>query len=93
MRFLALAAFALATVGVAHAADDAAQTAAPAAKVGDFLRDGDARRVAAVTRVYPDGAVQIIYDSHFVVVPANTLSTADGKLKTSLTRKEISKLK
>jgi hypothetical protein len=95
MRIFAIAALALASVSTAHAADDAVQAhAAPVSvRTGDTLRDAKAARIGAVSRVYGDGSVQVIYGSRFVVIPADTLTTEEGKLKTSLTRQEIAKLK
>lgn len=89
MRFIAIAALALATVATAAVAQE---TAAPIAHRGDVLRDANALRVGEVSRVYPDGSVQVIFGTRFVIVPASTLATDEGKLKTSLTRREIAKL-
>ena len=46
-------------------------------------------RLGAVYRVGPDGSAQIIIDGKLVTVPANTISIADGKLTTSLTKSEV----
>ncbi|WP_242124249.1 hypothetical protein [Sphingobium sp. Sx8-8] len=98
MRYLAAMAVAVLAASASHAAQnsDSPATAAPAAarvaKVGDVLRDSGAARLGAVTRVMADGSVQIIVGTRFVVVPASTLSVTDGKLTTSLSRHEVSKL-
>jgi hypothetical protein len=71
-----------------------AQAPAPAvtAHVGQTLRDVSGGRVGAITEVYKDGSVQVIYNSQLVTVPAASLSAPDGKLTTSLTRKQLSDL-
>ena len=69
----------------------AAQEAASAsvAEKGKMLMAANGARLGAVYRVGPDGAAQIIIDGKMVAVPANTLSTVNGKLTTSLTKSEV----
>jgi hypothetical protein len=71
----------------------AQQTAeAPAAAVaekGKMLISANGARLGAVYRVSTDGAAQIIIDGKMVTVPGNTLSAANGKLSTSLTKSEV----
>lgn len=69
-----------------------AQAPAPAvtAHVGQMLRDASGGRVGAVTEVYKDGSVQVIYNAQLVTIPAASLTAPDGKLTTSLTRKQLS---
>jgi hypothetical protein len=43
--------------------------------------------------VTSDGAAQVIIDGKMVTIPANTLSIADGKLTTSLSKADIRKLR
>jgi len=70
-----------------------AQTpAAVTAHVGQMLRDASGGRVGAVTEVYKDGSVQVIYNAQLVTIPAASLTAPDGKLTTSLTRKQLSQL-
>jgi hypothetical protein len=61
------------------------------AQVGQMLYDNTGHRVASVKRVTQNGDVQVILNGHLVTVPASTLSRADGKLKTSMTRADINK--
>jgi hypothetical protein len=46
-------------------------------------------RLGAVYRVIADGSAQLIIDGKMVTVPANTLSSVDGKLTTSLTKSQV----
>ena len=74
------------------AASAQAPAAAATAHVGQMLRDASGGRIGAVTEVYKDGSVQVIYNSQLVTIPAASLATTDGKLTTSLTRKQLSQL-
>jgi hypothetical protein len=56
---------------------------------GKMLVAADGARIGAVYRVTEDGSAQVIIDGKMVSIPANTLSAADGKLTTSLTRQEV----
>jgi hypothetical protein len=71
----------------AQGSPDAA--AATAAEKGKMLIAANGARLGAVYRVGPDGAAQIIIDGKLVTVPAATLSVANGKLTTSLTKSEV----
>jgi hypothetical protein len=77
----------------AQAAPDApaasAAPTAPVAEKGKMLVAANGARLGAVYRVGPDGSAQIIIDGKLVTVPANTISIADGKLTTSLTKSEV----
>jgi hypothetical protein len=67
-----------------------AVSAAPSAAVaGKMLYGPDGHRIASVYRVRPNGDAELILDGRLVTVPANTLSIANGKLATSLTKHEI----
>jgi hypothetical protein len=60
---------------------------------GKMLLAANGSRLGAVYRVTGDGSAQIIVDGKMVTVPANTLSVADGKLTTSLSKADIRKLR
>jgi hypothetical protein len=65
-------------------------SAAPAvAEKGKMLISANGSRLGAVYRVVGDGAAQIIIDGKLVTVPGNTITLADGKLTTSLTKSEV----
>ena len=66
--------------------------AAAVAEKGKMLVSANGSRLGAVYRVTADGAAQIIIDGKLVTVPGNTISVADGKLTTSLTKSEVLKL-
>lgn len=92
MRLLLPLALSVALPSVASAAPPAPVAPAPAAiavHVGELVRDASGSRVGAISEVYGDGSVQVIYNSQLVSIPASTLSATDGKLSTSLTRKQL----
>ncbi|GAA0473545.1 hypothetical protein GCM10009096_13580 [Parasphingorhabdus litoris] len=71
---------------------------APAAFAADVQRndrlyDASGSSVAKVNRVTDDGDVLVIYKGKVRRVQAETLSKTDGKLMTSLTKKELRRLK
>lgn len=71
---------------------------APAAFAADVSRndrlyDSSGASVAKVSRVADDGDVVIIYKGKVIRVQAETLSNTDGKLMTSLSKKELRRLK
>jgi hypothetical protein len=59
----------------------------------DRLYDSSGASVAKVSRVADDGDVVIIYKGKVIRVQAETLSNTDGKLMTSLSKKELRRLK
>jgi hypothetical protein len=64
-------------------------TAATVAIKGNMLFDVSGARLANVYRVNPDGGVQIIMEGKLITVPASSLSTANGKLTTSLSKSAV----
>lgn len=77
-----------------EAAAPAAEAAAPVAanveaKRGEAIYTADGKRVGKIYQISREGNPQLIQDLRLVTVPAATLSRVDGKLTTSLTRKEI----
>ena len=63
--------------------------AAAVAEKGKMLIAANGARLGSVYRVGPDGSAQIIIDGRMVTVPANTITLANGKLTTSLTKSEV----
>ena len=59
------------------------------AHTGQMLRDAANVRIGAVDSVKADGSVGVIVEGRYVIVPANTLTVADGKLTTSLSKKTV----
>jgi hypothetical protein len=86
---LVLCAVVLPAAAQAPADASAAPAAAAVAEKGKMLTAANGARLGAVYRVGPDGSAQIIIDGKLVTVPANTLSIANGKLMTSLTKSEV----
>jgi hypothetical protein len=62
---------------------------ASVAEKGKMLVAANGSRLGIINRVGPDGAALVIIDGRMVAVPANTLSAADGKLSTSLTKSQV----
>lgn len=93
-RWFLVAVVALAAMS-ATAAQQATDTAAPASAAapvavkGKMLVSSNGSRLGVIYRVGPDGSAQIIIDGKLVTVPAATLSAADGKVVTSLSKSEI----
>lgn len=79
----------------------AEQAAAPAnatelaelLKPGRTIRDAGNLRLGKIDRVTDDGSVRLIFNSRFVTIPASTLSANEGNLVTSLTKREVSRLR
>jgi hypothetical protein len=76
--------------GTVHAVPsiDAAPAQASPVK-GSMLVAADGARLAPVYRLGADGSLQIIIEGRMVTVPSATLSTASGRLTTSLTKREV----
>ena len=70
------------------ATTEAASTAAVAVK-GQMLIAANGARLGTVFRVTADGSAQIMIDGKLVTIPAATLSMANGKLTTSLSKSEV----
>lgn len=58
-------------------------------KVGQMLFAAGGKRLAPVYSVRADGNPQVILEGKLFTVPAATLSSADGKLTTSLSKAEV----
>ncbi len=66
-----------------------AEEVAQSITAGKALYSAKGNRIASVYRVTQAGAVQIILEGKLVTVPGNSLSQAEGKLVTSLTKGEL----
>jgi hypothetical protein len=73
----------------AAAQGPAEAASASVAEKGKMLVASNGARLGAVYRVGADGSAQLIIDGRMITVPANTLSSVDGKLTTSLTRSQV----
>ncbi len=71
----------------------AATASAPIATKGQMLTGADHSRLGSVVRVADDGSVAIIFDAQLVTVPASTLTVADGKLVTSLSKHDLTAMR
>ena len=63
------------------------------AQRNDRLYDANGASIAKVNRVAPDGDVVVIYKGKVRRIQSETLSNTEGKLVTSLTAKELRRLK
>lgn len=88
MKRFAPLAMAVSLIAAGIPAVVSAQAASPAA-VGKMLYDANGARVGKVNRVNAAGDAQVIYNGRLVTVAAATLSEADGKLTTSVARRDI----
>lgn len=66
-----------------------AATSAVVAVKGQMLVGANGARLGPVYRVSADGSAQIFIDGKLVSVPASTLSTANGRLTTSLSKSDV----
>ena len=56
--------------------------------IGKMIYTADKHQLGAVYSVKKDGSAEEIVDTRILIVPAASVETKDGKLWTSLTRKE-----
>jgi hypothetical protein len=68
-----------------------AAAVAPAAGKTVYFSTG--QRVGVINRLNAAGDPQIIFDGQLVTLPATTLSDVGGKLTTSLTRKDVGRVR
>ena len=89
-----LATFTLLPVAV-HAAEAsqsvraAATEAAVKVTEGKMVYGSNGQRLAPVYRVNSDGSVQLILEGKLVTITAATLTTANGKVATTLTKAQL----
>lgn len=79
-----LCAFAAVTAVAQDPTSDAAATAK-----GKMLVAANGARLGPVYRIGADGAAQIFIDGKLVSIPVTTLSTANGRLTTSLSKSQV----
>jgi hypothetical protein len=81
----------LATVALSAQATPPAESgsAAVIATTGKMLVASNGERLGVVYRVGSDGSAQLIIEGKLVTVPVTTLSNVEGKLTTSLTKREV----
>jgi hypothetical protein len=56
---------------------------------GKMIYATGGKRLGAVYKVTADGSAQVIINGKLVTIPASTITTANGKLETSLARNEV----
>lgn len=89
------ATLALALLTAAPALLVAAPAVAQSAEIAPdkTLYDAEGKRVGVINRIAEQQWVRVIYRDHFVTIGWDTLAVKDGKVTTSLSRKEIARLK
>jgi len=60
---------------------------------GQTLYDGAGKRLGKIDSVGADGSVSIIFRGKFVSVPGDTVSEAEGKVMTKLSKQEVGKIR
>jgi len=70
-----------------------AQAPADSIRVGKALRGANDARIGTIDSVLADGSVRVIVESRYVVIPASTLTVANGVATTSLSRKDVNKMR
>lgn len=81
--------FAAVTATAENLSSPEAATIAAAGSKGKMLVAANGARLGPVYRVGADGSAQIFIDGRLVSIPVATLSTANGKLTTSLSKSEV----
>jgi len=66
-----------------------AANAQAAAEKGKMLYASGGVRLGSIYKVTADGSAQVILNGHLVTIPGATISAAEGKLQTSLTKTEL----
>jgi hypothetical protein len=80
---------AISSVSASVFAAEAAPSAGVSVHTGLMLYDSSGHRVASVYRVTAEGNPQVVLDGKLITVPATTLSEANGKVMTSLSKSEL----
>lgn len=99
MRVFSYAAAAALVAMSVHSAAFADEVAPPAsasadrAQTGDMLYSSTGHRIGSVYRVTSEGNPQVILDGRLITVPASSLSEVSGKLTTSLSKRDLARLK
>lgn len=89
----AAASMLISPVAFAQAQAPAAAAVSIKANTGKMLFSTDGKRIGAVYRVTADGSPQVILNSRLVTVPVATISEVDGKLTTSISKRDLIKSK
>jgi hypothetical protein len=63
------------------------------AVAGKYLYDAKGHVLSTIMKVSPSGSAQIILEDRLRTIPGSTISLTDGKLTTSLSKREILKLR
>lgn len=92
---IALATLTAAFTASSAYADEAQPEGAATAGIesGTMLHSSSGHRIGTIYRVSPEGNPQVIIDGRLVTVPASTVSEANGKLTTSLSKRDLTRSK
>lgn len=75
------------SVNAAFAAESGAVASSP--EVGKMLYGAGGKKLAAVYKIAANGAPQVLLEGKLVTVPTSSLTEVNGKVETSLTKKEL----
>ncbi len=89
MKTILFALLISAFVAVPASAQDGASP--PAATAGRLLHDANGRLLGPIYKVTPAGSSQVVMDDRLLTIPAASLTVVDGRLTTSLTKRDILK--
>jgi len=99
-KFALLAALATVALAPAAQASETSQSVRAATEgagvevdAGKMLYSGTGHRIASVYRVTSEGNPQVILDGRLITVPSTTLSEVNGKLTTSLSKRDLARSK
>lgn len=59
------------------------------AKEGKAIYSSDGKKLGSIYKVAPDGAARVFLDNRLFTVPADSITEADGKIVTNLTKRDI----
>jgi len=72
----------------------AESTSAALVVAGKTLFDASGKNIGVIYKVTVDGSPQIVIDDQrLITIPATSISQVDGKLRTSMTKRDVLKLR
>jgi hypothetical protein len=88
-RILILAGAAFLTSASVSALADNTPASTAAVKAGKEIYDGAGHRLGTVYRLTAQGDPQIILNGKLITIPGSTVSEANGKIQTSMSRADV----
>lgn len=88
---VSLAPAAVAATEASQSVQAPVEVAAVSVNAGRMIYGPNGQRIAPAYRVTSEGTVQVILNGKLVNIPSSTLSEVNGKIATSLTKKDLSR--